>query len=104
MAAERLFADVLQECHAAKKTGALFVSVSVESENLIRIYFKDGEIVHVSYGPVKDKECTDILDCYDLKKAVFFNDSKAPVAASGLPKTADIIAMFRKSGKKVQMD
>lgn len=103
MATERLFADVLQECHDAKKTGALFVSVTAESENLIRFYFKDGEIIHLNYGPINDRECLDILDCYDLNKAVFFSSHKAPVTASNLPKTMSIIASIKKSGKKVLM-
>ncbi len=104
MATERLFAEVLQKYHEAKETGALYVSVTAESENLIRFYFKDGELIHLSYGPIKGRECLDILDCYDLNKAVFFSGHKAPVADSVLPKTANIIAIFKNNGKKVLTD
>lgn len=101
---EKLFADLLQEYAQTKKTGALYVSVTAASENLIRFYFKDGNIYHISYGPLKDKECLDVLDCYDFSRAVFFTGLKASAASSDLPKTAEIIALVRKSGKKVLLD
>lgn len=104
MAALKLFADVLQEYHEAKKTGALFVSVAEASENLVRFYFRDGNIYSMSYGPVKDKECFDILDCYSFGKIVYFDGMKGPQASSDLPPTKDILAMVRKCGKQVQVD
>ena len=104
MAVEKLFADVLQEYYAGKKTGALFVSVSEASENLVRFYFKEGSIYSLSYGPVKDKECIDIIDCYNFGKAVYFDGLKAPNASADLPPTDQIIATVRKSGKMIHMD
>lgn len=104
MIKERLCADVLQELFDAKKTGALFVSVKAKSENLIRFYFKDGEIIYLNYGPISNRECLDMLDCYDLDKAVFLNGHKAPGTASNLPSTVTIITVFRKNVKKVLMD
>lgn len=104
MATLKLFADVLQEYHTGKKTGALFVTVAEASENLIRFYFKDGNIYSISYGPAKDKECIEILDCYDLGKIVYFDGLKTPSASSGLPSTGEIINIVRKSGKQVQVD
>lgn len=100
----KLFADVLQEYHAGKKTGALFVTVAEASENLIRFYFKDGNIYSISYGPAKDKECLEILDCYDLGKIVYFDGLKTTSVSSDLPSTGEIINMARKSGKQVQVD
>ena len=70
MAALTLFADVLQEYSSGKKTGALFVSGVETSENLIRFFFKDGGIYHLSYGPITGKDLLDILDCYNLEKVV----------------------------------
>ncbi len=100
----RLFADVLQEYYAGKKNGALFVSVAEESENLIRFFFKDGNISAISYGPIKNKECLDILDCYNLGKAIYFDGMKAPLASADLPSTNAIISLIRKSGKQVQVE
>lgn len=104
MAAVKLFADVLQEYYAGRKTGALFVSITEASENLVRFYFKEGTIYSLSYGPVKDKECLDIIDCYNFGKAVYFDGLKAPASSGDLPPTEQIIAVVRKSGKNVQMD
>ncbi len=104
MATLKLFADVLQEYHAGKKTGALFVTVAEASENLIRFYFKDGNIYSMSYGQAKDKECIEILDCYDLGKIVYFDGLKTPSASPGLPSTGEIINRVRTSGKQVQAD
>jgi hypothetical protein len=104
MAVLKLFADVLQECHAGKKTGALFVSVAEASENLIRVYFQDGRIYSISYGTARDRECLDILDCYNLGKAVYFDGMKIAAAANKLPETPELIALMRNTGKQVQMD
>ena len=104
MATQKLFADVLQGYLSEKKTGALFVSVAEASENLIRFFFKDGVIYSLSYGPIKDKECLDILDCYDLGKVVYFDGLKTPSASPACPRTDDIINAVRKSGKEVQVD
>ena len=104
MTVSKLFADVLQEYCAGKKNGALFVSVAEESENLIRFFFKDGNISHLSYGPVKGKDCLEMLDCYNLVKAIYFDGMNAPLASTELPPTNAIIAMVRKSGKQVQVE
>ncbi len=104
MATQKLFADVLQECADGKKTGALFVSVAEASENLIRFFFREGQIYSMSYGPVKDKDCLDILDCYDLSKVVYFDGLKTPNPSQGLPSTEEIIAAARKGGKQVLVD
>lgn len=103
MAALRAFADVLKELHDSKKNGALFISVTAASENLVRFYFKDGEICHLSYGPARDEECLDILDCYEIGKAVYFEGMKPPAISSGLPKTEAIIEKFKKTGKQVDI-
>ena len=103
MAALKLFADVLQEYRSGKKTGALFVSGVETSENLIRFFFKDGGIYHLSYGPIMGKDLLDILDCYNLEKVVYFDGLKAPSASPDLPGTDEIIGTIRKSGKQVQI-
>ncbi len=104
MAGSKLLADVLQELNTGKKTGALFISVTEASENLVRFYFREGNIYTVSYGPLKDKECLDILDCYSFNKIIYFEGLKSPQASSDLPSTADIISMIRKGGKEVHTD
>jgi hypothetical protein len=103
MAVLKAFADVLQECHEKRRNGALYVSVAAASDHLIRFFLKDGEVCFLSYGTVKDRECLDILGCYDFGKAVFFDGIKAPGVTPGLPRTKEIIEALRKSGKKVEI-
>lgn len=35
-----------------KKSGALYAAVAGLSENLVRFYFREGEIYHLCYGPI----------------------------------------------------
>ncbi len=103
MTTERPLADVLEEHHNAKKTGAFYISVAQTSENLIRIYIDQGESRHISYGSAKGRECLDILDCYDLDKVIYFEGLKAPSVSMDLPKTPEIIAAIRRRGVKIKM-
>jgi hypothetical protein len=102
MATSRLLADLLDEYSFGKKTGAIYIEVAEASENLIRFYFNEGCICSVSFGPIKGKECLDILDCYNLGKAVYFAGLKTPSLPTDLPLTEDIVTLFRKSGKQVK--
>lgn len=103
MATSQLLADLLQGYSTGKKTGALYVAVAEASENLIRFYFNEGRIYSMSYGPIKGRECLDILDCYNLGKVVYFDGLKTPSTSTDLPGTEDIINMVRNNGKQVQI-
>jgi len=104
MAVKKKLADVLRECHTGKRTGAILVSVTEASDNLIRFYFHEGRISGISYGAAKDQDCLDILDCYTPGKATYLDGMKAPSSASSLPETSEIIEKIEQSGKEVQMD
>jgi hypothetical protein len=53
MPTELDFADILQEFYDTKKTGALYVRIVETSEDLYRLFFKDGKICHVRYGSAR---------------------------------------------------
>jgi hypothetical protein len=104
MQKELYFADILQELYDEKKTGALYVRILETSEDLYRMFFKNGNICHVRYGSAVGKDCLDILDYYNLVSATFFEGINAPVStASDLPDTERIISMMRGFKKKVRM-
>jgi hypothetical protein len=104
MAGERMFADVLQELHDANKTGALYVSMVETSEDLLRIYFRNGDIYHLRYGSALGKDCLDILEYYNFWSATFFEGIQAPAGAvSDIPKTDKIIASLRDLKKTVKV-
>jgi hypothetical protein len=104
MPTERFFADILQELYDAKKTGALYVRIVETSEDLYRIFFKNGDIRHIRYGSAVGKDCLDILEFYNLAGATFFDGINAPEGVvSDLPETKQIISMMRGFSKKVTL-
>jgi hypothetical protein len=104
MAGEQMLGDVMKELFDKKKSGALYVSVVETSEDLIRIYFKEGEIYHLRYGTAIGNDCLDILEFYELYSATFFEGILAPDAsAKDLPSTRDILARVGKLNKKVKV-
>lgn len=104
MAEERYFADVIQDFLNAKKNGALYVSVVETSEDLVRIYVKDGEIYHLRYGTAIGKDCLDILEFYNLYSAIFFEGIRAPdKPAEDLPSTKEILSRIRQMNKTVKI-
>jgi hypothetical protein len=104
MAKIRSFADVLRELHQAKKTGQLFVLVVESSEDLIRIYLKNGEICYISYGSAIGQDALDIIEYYTFDNATFLEGSAPPagVAASKFP-TMKFISLMEKADKKVRV-
>ncbi len=104
MPQERLFVDIVQELYDGKKTGALYVSTVETSEDLVRIYFRNGEIYYIRYGSAIGKDCLDILEYYNLWGATYFDGIDAPKGAvSDIPGTKQIIAIIRNLNKKVRV-
>jgi hypothetical protein len=104
MAKERLVADLLQHMQRAKKSGAIYISVKEQSEDMARFYFRNGELYHVRYGSAVGRDCLDILHYYVLSSASFFEGVQAPDApAKDLPATDEIIAHFRRTGQLVKV-
>jgi hypothetical protein len=97
-----LFADVLQEFYAKRKTGALFV-VDQCADHMVRFYFDGGEITSLSLGPLKGKECLDRLGRCDFGTALFFSGLKPPsVMDNDLPLTSNVIEALKSAGKTVR--
>ena len=104
MAEERLFADLIQEIHKGKKSGALYVSMMEASEDLFKMYFKKGEIYHLQFGTAIGNDCLDILEYYALNSASYFEGVTAPerLPSMHLPPTRVIIALIRQHDRKVK--
>ena len=104
MAEEQLFVNVIRDILSSKKNGALYVSVVETSEDLVRMYFKDGQIYHLRYGTAIGNDCLDILEFYGLYSATFFEGIKAPdKPAADLPSTNEILSRIEKMNKKVKV-
>ena len=106
MPEEKMFADVLHGLYKEKKSGALYVSMVEASEDLFKIYFKDGEIYHLQYGSARGNDCIDIMEYYSLNSASYFDGVHAPerIPSMHLPPTKIIIALLRKHDKKVKFE
>ena len=101
---EQLFAEVIQDILTARKNGALYVNIVETSEDILRMYFKDGQIYHLRYGTAIGNDCLDILDYYNLYSATFFDGITAPDKPSAdLPSTKEILTRIRQLNKKVKV-
>ena len=104
MARQRFFSDVMQELRDAKNSGALFLGVKESSEDLIRIYFKNGEIYYLSYGSAIGQDCMDIIEYYIWQNATFFDGVAAPAGTVASKfRTEKFIAMIKDTHKKVRV-
>ena len=101
---ERMLRNMIKDLYDKKKSGALYVSVVETSEDLIRIYFKKGEIYYLSYGSAIGQDAMEIIEYYTLQNATFFEGLAAPegTTASKFP-TQKFIAMLEKTMKKVRV-
>jgi hypothetical protein len=104
MAKEQYFAEVLEELYGAKKSGALFLNVVESSEDLIRIYFKEGEIYYITYGSAVGQDALDIVEYYTLRNATFFEGLAAPEGTKPAKfSTKKFIASMKNTYKKVRV-
>jgi hypothetical protein len=104
MARIKGFADVLRELREARKSGQLFVLVAQSSEDLIRIYFKNGDIYYVSYGSAIGQDALDIIEYYTFDNATFLEGSAPSAGGSVLNfKTEKFISLMEKADKKVRV-
>jgi hypothetical protein len=104
MAKDQYFADLLEELYITKRSGSLFINVIESSEDLIRIYFKNGEIYYISYGSAIGQDALDIIEYYTLQNVTFFEGLAAPegIVPSKFP-TKKFIASMKNTYKKVRV-
>lgn len=98
-----LFSDALERCRRERKTGLLSVTVLQSARFLVRVYFSNGAICRLSYGPLQGRECLEFLEYYDFGEAVYLDGMKAPHAAASDLITDDIIAAVRETGKTIRV-
>lgn len=105
MAEEKQLGDVLQEIRSAKKNGALYISIVEMSEDLFRIYFKNGDIYHIRYGTALGRDCLELIEFYTIKSGTWFEGIESPgnAVSRDLPAMDQIIASMKKIDKKLKV-
>jgi len=105
MAQEKQAAEVLQDIYAGKKSGALYISIVEQSEDLFRVYFRNGEIYHIRYGSALGKDCLELIEFYTLYSATWFDGISSPgdAKSADLPSMEVVLAELKKQDKKVKV-
>jgi hypothetical protein len=101
---ERTFDAVLKELHQGKKTGGLYIDMVEQSEDMLRVFFENGEISFIRYGSAVGNDVLDIIEYYNLYSATFFEGVTAPgKPVRNLPPTQAIIGRIESLHKKVKV-
>ncbi|HTZ16845.1 MAG TPA: hypothetical protein VMB78_00235 [Dissulfurispiraceae bacterium] len=83
-------ANIVTNIHQGRKTGLLTLRV-IQSNNLFKIFFRDGQIYHISFGNIKGADCLSNIDSMDFSDYSFIADIKLDIPVGSLPATVDII-------------
>ncbi len=94
-------ADIVTHLHQGRKTGLLTLRV-VQSSNLFKMFFREGNIYHISYGNIKGAECLTNIDALDFSDYSFITDIKLDISGGGLPATPEIIKLLQMVEKMVE--
>ncbi len=98
-----LLGDILLRCSKGEKTGLLNIAVVQSKRFLIRVYFNEGSICRLTFGPLHGKELLEFLDYYDLSAAVYLDGIKAPRnTCSDIP-TEEVITTIMALDKMVRL-
>ncbi len=92
--------DIVLKIYENKGTGLL--SITFEGEkNLLKIYFKDGAVYHISFGVKKGMQS---LNEAKDKEPVFYNfisNIVVEVTSNDIPSTDKIIGFFKELNKEI---
>lgn len=102
---EKQLAEVLQDIRDGKKNGALYISIVEMSEDLFRIYFKNGDIYHIRYGSALGGDCLELIEFYTIKSGTWFEGIESPgnAVSKDLPPMDQIIVSMKKIDKKLKV-
>lgn len=104
MPKNRYFAHVLQEMYDARRTGAYFITLKETSEDLFKIYIKDGELASVTYGSAVGQDALEILEYYNLQNGTFFEGFTVPAGIAPLKfPMKKFIKMMQESGTIIRV-
>jgi hypothetical protein len=87
--------EVVADINRGKKTGILSIAIQGDDKNLFKIFFKDGDVYHLTCGAQKDSDCLGQCDTLDFLSCSFLPNAKSDAARSAnLPVTSEIIRLL----------
>jgi hypothetical protein len=92
--------SVVSDISQKKKTGMLSVMIK-DGNQLLKIYFIDGEIHHILYTDQKDSACLDCLDSIEISECFFLSGVKSNLSGRISMPTSQIIGRLTASNKSV---
>ena len=98
---DKPLADIVSDIAKAKQTGILSISVK-NNASLFKIFFREGEVYHVTHGTCKDMDCVTNLMKLDFDTGFFHLGATVDMKSSTVSPTEEIIAEIRNSGKKLK--
>jgi hypothetical protein len=96
-----LLAKIVADINEGRKTGVLTVLVK-GGKHLLKLFFKDGEIYHLTCGNLRDNECVENIKSLELGDCMFLPDVKLDAKAAAVPPTAELIQKLRASAVMVE--
>ncbi|HHW20699.1 hypothetical protein [Thermodesulfovibrio thiophilus] len=95
-------ADIIESLFENKSTG--FLSIVLNSEkNLIKFYFKNGDIYHISFGFKKGAQCINELLSKEPQQCNFIPMITVDMTSDDIPSTEKIIEMLRDMNKFINI-
>ena len=86
--------EFITELNLGKKSGLL--SVTIKGANtLLKIYFRQGDIYHLTYGNCRGASCLEQAAGADLAEYFFMPDVALNVQDSDLPAVSSVIDLFK---------
>jgi len=93
-------ADIVENLSKTKSTGLLTLTFSSE-KNLLKIYLKNGEIYHLSFGFKKGSQCLNEIASKEPISYSFIPQISIDITSNDLPPTEDIIKKLKDLNKFV---
>lgn len=89
--------EFIDELHLGRKSGLL--SVTVKGANtLLKMYFRQGEVYHLTFGNCRGPNCLESVAGADLAQYFFMPDVALNVQDPDIPPVSAIVDLFRGKG------
>jgi len=102
---EMTLSEVVADINRNKKTGILSVAIRGDDKNLLKFFFKDGNVYHLTCNIQKDTDCLSQCDTLDFSSCSFLPNAKSEATnqSSNMPPTSEIIQILKKKNVSIEV-